>query len=492
MLDIAREGNIEVLRQACDAYDTSVRQLAKKVHQLSVELARLQGLDVSQVTLELPEVVITSPKVAEQSPETTAEPTTGNSEPASGPQRGHGPRRQSRLPIEDLFYAYDPAPECEVCGGDMEAMAGQYESSDEITVVEVQFKVLTHHRQKYRCRCNANVVTAPGPDKLIPGGRYSVELAAHSATAKFADHIPLERQVRMMARQGLEISSQTLWDQQAALASWLEPTWRELWRLALAGDVLHADETGWKMMAGRGEKGSQSWTLFGLTTAELAAYHLTSSKSTAAARKILAGFAGTLVVDGYAVYPLVAALEEGPIRIAHCWAHADRKFKDAKDPPAAIAEIRGLIAKLYEVERKVEGPFPGDELAQQKRLLLRAEESAAIIAEIRDFAFSQGGLHRSAFGKALRYVLKHWAGLTVFLDDPKVPLSNNAAERALRGPVVGRKNFYGNRSKRGAQVAAILYSLVETAKLQGVDPLAYLTDAAKAAIRRPGTVTLPG
>jgi transposase len=328
----------------------------------------------------------------------------------------------------------------------MEAMAGQYESSEEVTVVEVQFKIQAHHRQKYRCRCNANVVTAPGPDKLIPGGRYSVEFAAHSATAKFCDHIPLERQCRMMARQGLEVTSQTLWDQQAALAEHLEPTWRELWRLVLQEDLLHVDETGWKMMAGKGKTGSEGWTLFGLTCPELAAYHLESSKSTTTARKILSGFAGTLVVDGYAVYPLVAALEEGPIRIAHCWAHADRKFKEAKDPPAAIAEIRGLIAKLYEVERKVEGPFPGNEAAQRVRLRLRAEESAEIIEKIRDFAFSQGGLHRSAFGKALRYLLKHWKGLTVFLHDPKVPLSNNAAERALRGPVVGRKNFYGKSS----------------------------------------------
>ena len=370
-------------------------------------------------------------------------------------------------------------------------MAGQYESSEEVTVVELQFKVLAHHRQKYRCRCNANVVTAPGPDKLIPGGRYSVEFAAHSATAKFCDHIPLERQCRMMSRQGLEITSQTLWDQHAALAAHLEPTWRELWHLALREEVLHADETGWRMMAGRGETGSQSWTLFGLTCPDLAAYHLERSKSTVTARKILAGFAGTLVVDGYAVYPLVAALE-GPMRIAHCWAHADRKFKDAKDPPAAIAEIRGLIAELYEVERKVKGPFPGDESARRQRLRLRVTESAEIVRKIRDFALSQGGLHRSAFGKALRYLLKHWDGLTVFLDDPKVPLSNNAAERVLRGPVVGRKNFYGNRSQRGAKVAAILYSLVETAKPQGVDPAAYLRDAAKAAIRRPGTVTLPG
>ena len=114
-----------------------------------------------------------------------------------------------------------------------------------------------------------------------------------------------------------------------------------------------------------------------------------------------------------------------------------------------------------------------------------------MLRELREFSFAQGGLRRSAFGKALRYLLNHWDGLTLFLEDSRIPLDNNAAERVLRGPVVGRKNFYGNRSKHGAQVAAILYSLIETAKLCGQDPAAYLLRAAKAAIRTPGAVTLP-
>lgn len=290
-----------------------------------------------------------------------------------------------------------------------------------------------------------------------------------------------------MQRHGLVVTTQTLWDQHAALAGHLEPTWQELWTLALAEDVLHVDETGWKMM---GSKTRPKWTLFGLTAPHLAVYHLASSKSAQAAQDILSGFQGTLVVDGYQVYPIVAELEGG-IQIAHCWAHADRKFKDAKDPPANVATMRGLIAKLYEVERKVEGPFPGDEAAQKQRQRLRSEASAPLLDELRKTAFSFGGLRRSAFGKALAYLLAHWDGLTLFLSDPRISLDNNAAERILRGPVVGRKNFYGNRSKRGAKTAAILYSLIETAKLCGQDPAKYLRQAARAAIRRPGAVTLP-
>lgn len=171
--------------------------------------------------------------------------------------------------------------------------------------------------------------------------------------------------------------------------------------------------------------------------------------------------------------------------------HADRKFKDAKDPPQQVTVIRKLIADLYDVEREVEGPFPGDEAAQQRRHELRQKKSKRILGEIRKAAFGFGGLRRSAFGKALTYLLSHWEGLTRFLEDPRIALDNNAAERVLRGPVVGRKNFYGNRSTRGAKTAAILYSLIETAKLCHLDPSEYLRKVAIAAIRRPGTVTLP-
>jgi len=486
MLDIDREQRIEVLRQACHAYDKANRQLLDKIRQLTQELADLEGVDAAQIGLDLPEVHL-RPETETADTEVSETDTEPIAKKPRAPSKGHGPTPQPQLPIQPLHHLFDRVPECSACGGKMEIWVGQCESSEEITVLETSYRILLHHRQKYRCRCNGNVVTAPGPLKLIPGGRYSLDFAVHSAVSKFCDHLPLERQTRQMQRQGLDISSQTLWDQHAALARHLEPTWEALCREALSEQVLHVDETGWRMM---GSKSNPKWTLFGLTSPRLAAYHLVPSKSAATARTILKGFRGTLVVDGFAVYPIVAELEKN-MRIAHCWEHADRKFKDAEDPPAAIAKIRGLIAKLYEIEREVEGPFPGDELAQEKRHQLRQEKSAPIILQIREWAFAQGGLRRSTFGKAVRYMLNHWKGLTLFLKDPRIPLDNNAAERILRGPVVGRKNFYGNRSKRGAKVAAILYSLIETAKLNGIDPSVYLRQAARAAIQNPGTILLP-
>ncbi|MEM8995605.1 MAG: IS66 family transposase, partial [Acidobacteriota bacterium] len=443
MVDIEAIDDPEQLRTVCKTYEASHRILVDRLETLAKRIAELEGVDAAQTALDLPDLQIGKPD------EPVAEPPQKRSRESREPRRGHGPTPQPELPIEVIEHRFDTSPECPACGEGMTVWLGQFEESEEITVVETSFKVSCHRRVKYRCTCHGAVATAPGPPKLIPGGRYSIDFAVHTAVEKFCDHIPLARQSRRMERDGLSVTTQTLWDQQAALARHLEPTWQHLWDLALLEDILHVDETGWRLM---GSKSKPNWTLFGLTAPHLAVYHLASSKSVKATREILSGFKGTLVVDGYKVYPIVAGLEKS-MRIAHCWAHTDRKFKDAKDPPRPISEIRGLIAELYEIEREVRGPFPGDPAAQEARHRLRRKRSSVVLEKIREVAFSHGGLRRSAFGKALRYLLTHWDGLTLFLEDPRIALDNNAAERVLRGPVVGRKNFYGNRSKRGAKGA---------------------------------------
>jgi hypothetical protein len=177
--------------------------------------------------------------------------------------------------------------------------------------------------------------------------------------------------------------------------------------------------------------------------------------------------------------------------LAHCWAHTKRKFEaTATDWPTACGEIDALIGDLYAVERLVPGRFPGDAAAQALRHQLRQERSRPITDRIKAWAPEQVGLPRSELGKAVRYMLERWTGLTRFLDNPCISLDNNAAERVLRGPVVGRKNHYGSKSLRGTEVAALFYSLVESAKLARVDPAKYLRAAAEAAIRG-GTALLP-
>jgi transposase len=205
----------------------------------------------------------------------------------------------------------------------------------------------------------------------------------------------------------------------------------------------------------------------------------------------LGTYRGVAVVDGYAVYEVLA--RAGPdLTLAHCWAHTKRKYDEIADRwPTACAAIRTRIDELYAIERLVPRPFPGNAAVQAERHRLRQERSRPILDQIWEWATVQVGLPRSDFGKAVRYMVERWAGLTRFVDDPRIPLDNNAIERALRGPVVGRKNHYGSKSLRGTQVAALFYTLCETAKLVGADPHAYLTCAVEAAIAEPGTVTFP-
>ena len=213
---------------------------------------------------------------------------------------------------------------------------------------------------------------------------------------------------------------------------------------------------------------------------------------------MLNGFEGIAMTDGYTAYQ---SLEKSSpnLKLAHCWAHVRRKFLEAADFNAELSEQAvGLIDALFKIEREVPraGPDATDEEKQkllELRHRLRQEKSKPLIKELLEWAGKHDGavLPRSKLGKAITYMLKLWKGLTLFLDDPHIPLDNNAAERALRGVVVGRKNHYGSKSKRGTEVAALFYTLFETAKLSGIDPRAYVTLAAKRAIADHGAVTLP-
>jgi hypothetical protein len=222
------------------------------------------------------------------------------------------------------------------------------------------------------------VVTAPGPEKLIPGGRYTVEFAVEVAVGKYTDHLPLERQVRMMAREGLEVNSQTLWDQVHALAMHLRPTDEALLDRALSAPVLHADESSWPLLGKKGKSPGSMWTL---TTPEVIAYRMMPSKSEEDGRKVLGSYRGTVVADGYVVYDNLK--RAGPFRLANCWAHVEQHAEKAfENFPTACGELLTMIQKLYDIEREVPGPFPGTEEAQKLRHRLRQERSRPLTDEI--------------------------------------------------------------------------------------------------------------
>jgi transposase len=335
-------------------------------------------------------------------------------------------------------------------------------------------------------------MTAPGPPKLIPGGRYSVDFAVEVAASKYLEHLPLERQVRSMAREGLQVDSQTLWDQLDALARHHQDTYEALVQHVLTEPLVHADETWWPLLDRRPSK---RWWVWSVASERTVVYRIQASRSADAAGKLLGGYQGVVMADGYGAYAALARAAPG-VSLAHCWSHVRRKFVEVQEfYRGPCEEILSLIGELFAIERGLPAVhrLPGDGRDEALRAIadVRATQSRRLVDRIRAWGYAQRCTPESGLRKAIDYMLGLWGGLTRFLDDPRVPLTNNLAERELRTVVVGRKNHYGSKSRRGTEVAAILYSLLETAQLVGVEPKAYLTEATRRVIMHPGTILLP-
>jgi transposase len=492
VIDIATERDINVLRQVALLQDREIQRL----HARLAQLLSATGADTVAIQQELEalreQLAQRNRALFGDSSEKRRHEEAPRDTPP--PARGHGPTAQPRLPvIDEIFTLPDGDRPCPQCGGQLDPMTGQFEEAEEITVIERQFQVTRQRRQKYRCRCNGHVATAPGPIKLQEGGRYSASFAIEVAASKYLDHLPLERQVRMMAREGLEVTSQTLWDQIEILARHLQPTYEAVRHVVLAAPVIGADETYWRMMRDSGPTASPSrWWAWCITSPDAVCFQILKHRSQDAAARVLGRYGGVVMADGYSAYAALARGEPG-YTLAHCWAHVRRKFVEIAEAfPVPCAEILAQIAELYAIERVAEEQAAGGiDVHRHLRADLRTSRSHPIVSAIQAWALAQRVLPQSGLGKAIAYMLGMWSGLTRFLADPRIPLDNNATERAIRGPVVGRKNFYGARSQRGTEVAALFYSLFETAKLRGVEPKAYLRHAVMAALVAPGTVTLP-
>ena len=262
--------------------------------------------------------------------------------------------------------------------------------------------------------------------------------------------------------------------------------------MVLAAPVIGADETYWRMMRASGSiAGTSRWWTWCITSPAAVYFHILKHRSQEAARVILGRYGGVVMADGYGAYTALARGAPGFV-LAHFWAHVRRKFVEIADTaPVASREVLDLLARLYAVDRAAQDRAADGAVLLDARRELRARDAQPIVARLREWACAQAVLPQSGLGKAIAYMLGMWDGLTRFLADPRIPLDNNATERAIRGPVIGRKNFYGARSQRGTEVAALFYTLGETAKLRGVEPKTYLRQAVLAALIAPGTVTLP-
>ena len=402
-----------------------------------------------------------------------------------------GRREQKSLPFEEVIHRLDDADcVCAECGKELRAWEGQTEDSEEIDVILRSFVIKKHCKQKYRCECGAAPVTAPGPLRLPGGGLYSINFAIEVAISKYWLHVPLERQVRDMMRSGLDMSTSTLWDQLEKLARLLGVSYEALHRYVVGSPLVHADETRWRLL----KNGGKTWWVWSISRHDAVYYHLNPSRGHEVVVELLDDFDGVIMVDDYSAYQAARKLLPNAILVL-CWAHVRRRFVSAATSYPECDEALELIDELFAIERDLpnwqvitDPKLRANALVQIQET--REERSKPIIAKLLKWALAQKSLPGSTLRNALEYMTSNWADLIRFVVEPRAPMSNNAAERTMRGPVVGRKNHLGSKSQRGTQVAALFYSLIESAKLSGKDPAAYLRAAVEAAITR-GQPLLP-
>jgi transposase len=367
------------------------------------------------------------------------------------------------------------APAASAAARSRTAWEGQDDVTEEVDVITREFVIKKHRRRKYRCKCGC-LESADMPARLVPGGRYSNEFAVEVATMKYVDQLPLERIVKVMAREGLVIDSQTLWDQVNALATRLSPAHERLREKILGEKVIGMDQSPWKVLGH-----AKSWQMWTLTTTTLCYFDICKSKGEEDDRRVLGSFAGTIIGDAATTH---AALSSSTVSFAHCWAHVIRRAKDlSTSDPLRSAQLVKMIQQLYELDAEA-----GDD--DQRRREIRDTKSRKVFDDIYAWRLEQRPLSSSPTAQVLGYLDNQKAGLKRFLDDPRIPLDNNQSERGYCWVAVGRRSFFGSRSKRGTEVAALFYSLAESARRVGVEPRAYFSAALAAALAGQ-TVPLP-
>ena len=383
---------------------------------------------------------------------------------------------QEPLVIEHLVLEKDLVEEMAARGLDktkassaFKKINGLYQESVEITVTERTYQKVVHRQAKYRLKDEYNttgkevIVTAPGPVKVKAGSSYSVDFALSVVSDKYEYHVPLERQRRKMEGEGFDVDVKTLYTLCEAVAEHVRVIEPEI-KKEIQTDfcAVHLDETPWRILS-TGEQGY----LWVMSNRLGSFYQFEPTRSGKVASDLLKNYTASIVCDAYGGYNRLRS--EGQIRIQHCWAHARREFYERYDDyPGECLRVIEIIDELFEVERCAK---TFEELSE-----LRREKSQDVIARLKDLLFEirPRFLKSEGISKAIQYCLNHWAGLTHFLTDLTVPLTNNDAERALRHAVVGRKNFLGSKTINGADTMASLYTVIETCKRNSTQPTEYL------------------
>jgi transposase len=446
---------------------------ARLLDQMELQLEELEAAAI--------EDALAAEKAAVASGETTQVRTFRRRKPARQPFPAHLPR--------DRIIVPGPTA-CACCGSSKLGKLGE-DVTETLEVVPRQWKVVQHVREKFTCRECEKISQAPAPFHVLPRGFAGPSLLAMVLFEKYGQHQPLNRQSERYAGEGVDLSVSTLADQVGACAVLLRPLYELIRAHVFAGDRVHGDETPVPVLAKHQTRKGRLWTYvrddkpFAGPAPPTAVFFYSRDRTGEHPERHLHGYAGILQADAYAGFIRLYAADRrgGPITEASCWAHGRRKFFELADvaakargqlsvlAPLAVEAVRRIDA-IFDIEREINGR------SIAHRLAVRCERVAPLVTELEAWMQAQRTKlsRHSDVGKAMDYMLKRWATFTRFLEDGRICLTNNAAERALRGIALGRKSWLFAGSDRGGERAAVMYTLIQTARLNDVDPQAWLAD----------------
>lgn len=455
-----------------------------EIAQLKLTIAKMKRADygassekgallIDQLEMQLGELVATASECKISA--AIERPVPGAAELQKPARRPLDPK----LPRERIVYQ---APcTCDHCGSDRLRKLGEI-ITETLEHVPEQWKVLQHVREKFTCRDCEKITETPAPSHPIARGRAGPQLLAQVLHNKYRAHLPLNRQSDLYAAQGVDLDVSTLADWVGACAATLEPLVEEIEGHVLAADRIHADDTTVPVLAKGKCTTGRLWVYvrddhpFGGASAPAVVYHYSPTRGGEHPERHLAAYSGLMQADAYSGYNNLYATGRRPGEIieAACWAHGRRKFfelAELQKAPVAIEAVR-RIDELFAIERDIIGKPPDE------RRAVRQERSKPLVHTLETWLRAERKKlsSKAPVAKAIDYSLKRWEAFTRFLDDGRVCMSNNAAERAVRGVAVGRKNWTFCGSDSGGRRAAAIYTLIETCKLNDIDPRAWLAD----------------
>lgn len=450
---------LEVLRARRDKYGASSERL-KQLQQLELLVEELES--------ERERVHSTTPAKPDD------QDSSGRGQE---PGRGRKPL-PDHLPRETQVHQPDNPQRCGCPGCDGTLRWLGEDVSEVLEIVPARFKVVRHVRPKYSCAKCHTIVQAAASSRPIARGLAGAGLLAHVLTSKFADHIPLYRQSEIYAREGVDLERSTLASMIGGCAALLQPLVAAIRRHVVAAEKLHGDDTPLPVLApGKGRtKTGRLWVYvrderpMGSAQAPAVWFEYSPDRRGERPQAHLKDFAGVLQADGYAGFEALYAT--GRISEAACWAHARRKYFDLHADTGSPQALLALehIAGLYAIERAIRGQPPDE------RRRIRQQQAAPRLQALKGWMDQTLAVisHKSDLGKAILYSARRWAALTRYVDDGRIEIDNSAAERGLRCVALGRNNYLFAGSDTGGERAAAMYSLIGSAKLNGLDPQAYL------------------